>query len=265
MSQPSEYPTVVVTGDTGFIGRRTMAALRSLGLEAYGLRTNWPDLDLLVPGAVRTLLEVLQPSRIVHLAWAASSREDYRHDRQQGWWAERSLALITESLECGVAVTGVGSVAEVDVQDRSPYGRARAVLWKEVAAAATLNELAWARVHYAFDPEAGHPRLFQQLRDSRESESAAPVLLQTPQSTHDFVHVDDVGEALALSVAWEMSGLVEIGSGTAHSVEDVAKAMRGNYLVSSGISTSDGSSLVADITRLRALGWTPRRTLDFFE
>ena len=264
MSRRAEHFTVVVTGDTGFVGRRTMPALRSLGIEPYGLRSNWPDLDLLAPGAARKLLEALRPDRILHLAWSASSRQDYRYDPRQNDWAESSLALIEESLKCGVAITAVGSVAEVDVQDKSPYGQARVHLWREVAPAVALNELGWTRVHYAFDQEAGHPRLLRQLRDSREFESETLVVLQTPRSTHDFIHVGDVGEALALSIAREMSGLVEVGSGTLHSVEDMAKAMGGNYVVGTAVPPAMRSSPVADTTRLREVGWTPRRTLDFF-
>ncbi|QRK10078.1 NAD-dependent epimerase/dehydratase family protein [Archangium violaceum] len=91
-----------------------------------------------------------------------------------------------------------------------------------------------------------------------------PVLGDARRKTRDFVHVDDVVSALLLLAEAGQGGeAYNIGSGEESSMEDLVRLVgeatgRPATLEERPHITDDTYRLVADISRLRALGYAPR-------
>lgn len=97
-------------------------------------------------------------------------------------------------------------------------------------------------------------------------EGARPAIVHgTGRQTRDFVHVDDVTDALARSLEKGDGAVVNIGSGTATSVKDLWSTMAG----ASRLAPRESAGRPDDITRLAVsvvrariqLGWAPTVTL----
>jgi nucleoside-diphosphate-sugar epimerase len=86
-------------------------------------------------------------------------------------------------------------------------------------------------------------------------------------SQRDFLHVDDVGSALATLAKSEVQGPVNVASGAPtsvrHVVETLSRLMHKDDSVI--FSNADGvaDAVVADVTRLRdKVGWRPLQTFE---
>jgi nucleoside-diphosphate-sugar epimerase len=89
------------------------------------------------------------------------------------------------------------------------------------------------------------------------------------EQVRDFLHIDDVGRAIAMLATSELEGVVNVGSGDPVRVRDVvlaaARACGREDLVRLGAvppREGDPAFVCADVTRLRSTGWAPRFSLD---
>lgn len=110
-------------------------------------------------------------------------------------------------------------------------------------------------------PRYFFPALAARLR-GREPGGTFP--LRDGDSTRDFVHVDDVGEAVALLAdAAAPDGVFNVATGSETSVREAAAHL--GRLAGGLTPVNDGpagpaSRSAGDAARLRSLGWQPRRT-----
>ena len=72
----------------------------------------------------------------------------------------------------------------------------------------------------------------------------------------DYIHVNDVCRAIAYLIPTTFIGPIDIGTGEAISVMDIAKAMGRNLPIKED-TPGEPDSLCADTTQLRKLGWFP--------
>ena len=258
-----EHDRVLLTGDTGFVGSRFKTNWEELGNAALGLRECYPDLDLLSPGSIDRALEELSPDVVVHAAWSASGTVDYRESHLQPLWPAATTELINACLEKQIRVVVLGSIAEVEPSDITPYGQARQQLWRASSDIVSEGRVTWLRIHYAFDDAAGHPELFQLLKQSVDR-GGIPVTLQSPTARHDFIHVEDVASAISTAISSSLQGLIEVGTGVTQSVADVAEAMGVDFQSLDETHKTSLSTCAADPTRLLDEGWLPLNTLKFF-
>jgi nucleoside-diphosphate-sugar epimerase len=88
--------------------------------------------------------------------------------------------------------------------------------------------------------------------------------LRDGDSTRDFIHVDDVGEAVAFLADTSVpDGVYNVATGLETSVREAAEYL--GELAGRLTPVDDGTAAppnrsVGDAARLRSLGWTPRRT-----
>jgi nucleoside-diphosphate-sugar epimerase len=277
-----------VTGARGFIGRHVVQALATSGHDIHAVTSGnaavpntctWHRADLLDAAQRRALVTAARADALLHLAWHAKP-PDYWHDRSNLHWLAASLELVREFHEQGgTRVVAVGTCAEYDwshgrciervtpLAARSLYGVTKAACGTVLEAygdAAGLS-VAWARLFFLLGPHDSPvrlvPSIIERLRAGQPAHCRAGALLR------DFLYVGDAAAALAALVDSPVTGPVNIGSGTATRVGDLATAVarrlgRGDLLQVDDNAPED-AIVVADIGRLRdEVGWLPSVSLD---
>jgi nucleoside-diphosphate-sugar epimerase len=277
--------TVLVTGAGGFIGRHAVAALRARGYEVHAVGRHrpegvvWHEADLLAPGAAHAVAREVAASHLLHLAWNARPGAFWTAPDNTDWVAA-SLGLYRGFAEAGGRrFVGAGTCAEYDwsapILDEATtpccpatlYGAAKDALRRVLQAAATQDGIgfAWGRVFFVYGPHEAPPRLVPSvvvpLLEGREA-ACGPGL-----AARDFMHAEDVAGALVHLLDSEAVGPVNIASGACVPLRDVilalAEAIGRPDLVRLGArpAVDEPARLEASVARLRALGFTPRHTL----
>ena len=289
MTEPAR---ILVTGATGFLGRATLRALAGQGHEVIGTYRSrpapdapegviWAKADLTDPGDITALCETHRPSHLLGLAWymgpgAQGSVENFT-------WLARSVDLLGAFAAAGgQRVAFCGSCMEYDwrleepfVEDvssiaaQTEYGLAKSSLYRVFGSYCAKLGLsgAWGRPYFLYGPGEAPHRL------------AADVIISLLQGrealcTHglqkrDFLHVDDVADAM-IRLMWSgYEGPLNIGSGRAIAlkdlIEEAGRQIGRPELIRLGARETrpgDPGLVEADPARLReVLGWTPRYDL----
>lgn len=281
---------VLVSGATGFLGRHAVQALHARGYRVHGISRRpprddscvWHEADLLEGESVRGVLERVRPSHLLHLAW------ETRHDRY--WtspenlrWVEATAALCRQFHAAGGrrlvcagtcaeyswddAVLGGEPVHEYRTprQPAKPYGVAKNAAFERLTAycgSAGLS-LAWGRVFFPYGPGDQRPTLIPSI--IRALRAGRPALCTHGRQQRDFIHVADVGRAFAAMLGSEVTGPINIATGIATSIGEVAKQL-GSLLDRPDLirlgaleaRAEEPAYLVADVGRLRdEVGFVP--------
>ena len=287
-----------MTGAAGWLGsrlvRRLVTGAGDQPLQVYamvrpgGNRTRLDGLfgrievveaDLLDEAGLTRQLDVIRPDVCFHFAWYAVPGLYWRSpENLDSLRGSLSLALGLASLGCRRFV-GVGTSAEylpsgTPLSETSATGGnslyaasklAFQLLLAQVADAKRMRWL-WARVFYQYGPQEDGRRLVPSV--IRALLEGQPALLTPGEQARDFLHVDDVAGAIAAAAASELDGIVNIGSGQAVTVAEIARTigalMHRPDLIRLGARPADPSDppyVCADVTRLMSTGWRPTYNL----
>jgi nucleoside-diphosphate-sugar epimerase len=252
---------LLVTGSTGLIGSWALAQWPADGPQPVPVRRD--EVDLLVPGAAAELVERLRPRGVLHLAWSASGRSDYRTSPDNDRWVAASLELVDACRRHGSALWLTGTVVDDIEGAADAYTRSKAELRAKVSEAVDAGEIGWLRPAYVFDESRGRPALVAQATSAAARDE--PLELSTPDAVHDFVHAEDVGRAVALAVAEGCTGYLPVGSGRLRRVADLVTALGAQWRPGTQARPPTAhAEQAADITWLTRRGWAPTRTREFF-
>ncbi|HEX5759271.1 MAG TPA: NAD-dependent epimerase/dehydratase family protein [Thermoanaerobaculia bacterium] len=283
---------VLVTGVGGFLGGALARALLARGHQVAGTWVDapfhWPgvephEADVRDAARLREVMRETAPDAVVHLAGLSHVGESWT--RMPEYFQVNVLG--TENVLAAAAGgprVVVASSAEVYGQvpeDEQPIGEARPpaprtpyALTK--AAAERLALTRGAIVARSFNlvgagqsPSFALPAFAAQL--AAMAESGEPVLRVgnlTPR--RDFVHVEDGAEAFALLAERGEPGTVyNVASGCAPSMAEALARLIALAGVAARVEEDpervrpvDLPLLRGDASRLRGLGWSPRRGLD---
>jgi nucleoside-diphosphate-sugar epimerase len=283
---------VLVTGASGFVGRQTIRPLQERGFELHVAGRRAPaglpggiefhPADLLDCATHRPLLDRIRPTHLLHLAWYAEHGKFWEAP-ENALWLKATLSLVEAFCDAGgTRAVGAGSCAEYDwrfgllAEGETPespaslYGAAKLAAGRQSGALAAARgaRLAWGRIFFPYGPGEPEARLVPHVITS---------LLRGEEArcTHgrqfrDFMHVADVGEALAALLDSPVAGAVNLGSGIPVAVGDVAARIASLLgrpdLLRLGAIPDQGNParmVVASVQRLATeVGWHPRRTLD---
>jgi UDP-glucose 4-epimerase len=272
MASSPEHPlTYLVTGGTGFIGRRFLSMSAGESVVAPGRSGVWVagrivdegSFDLADVEKYRRLFKEYSPEVLVHLAWQGLpdySAENSLHNLEMG------LRLIDCAVKSGVrriVVAGSGweygtrsGPLREDDEPESPSVFAAHKLALFHAADAMCREkgteLAWLRIFFSYGPGQRKQSLIPSVVNSiRRGESPT---LRTPGALSDFIHVDDVVRILrAVSVPGGPAGIINAGTGRATAAFEVARLVAGAMRSPIHIPEPDVvSGSWADPTRLRS-------------
>lgn len=279
---------IAVTGASGFIGRHALAAVCAAGHEVHVLGRQdarqsgvlFHLCDLMDAESVQSVLAAIRPEGLLHLAWYAEPGRFWTAPENLDWLAA-SLALARAFAEAGgKRLVVAGSCAEYDwssplldeavtpLYPATLYGQAKAALFERLLTEAPELglSLGWGRIFFPYGPDDRPERLIgtliAALLESRDADFSAGT------QERDFIHVADVGAALAVLLASDIEGAVNIGSGEATAVrsfiEEAAGLARNNvnlHFSNRPLPPTEPPRLVAATRRLYGeLGFVPRFT-----
>lgn len=291
---------VLVTGATGFLARPAVSALHERGFEVHGLARNvaddvidgievdhWHAVDLLDADGAATVVRAIEPTHTLHLAWCTEHGR-FWDDPANDAWTAASLRLVDDVSAAGGQrfvmsgscaqydwsddALGTGGVAREHTTPRHPatrYGAAKESVSRQIDARSPDGlSVATGLVFVPYGPHE-HP---DRLVASVARRLLAGTVAETTAGTNrrDFVHVTDAGRALVALLDSDVTGAVNIGSGVATPIAEVARAIariidREDRLHIGALPDRSGepASLVADVTRLRdEVGFSAELDLD---
>lgn len=278
---------ILVTGATGFIGSAFSRLALSRGHTVCGmmLPTEMPPVHVPVSNRMIWLkgtlaempwreIENFKPDVCVHFAWIATPGiylESPENENYLRW----SLDLVHRLRGIGTDhIVGVGTCIEYRItdaplsEDTTPvdpttlYSRCKNALRESLEAEARRDgwSFCWGRVFYPYGVGEHPARLCSSLiQKIRRGEKLA---LKTPHSTKDYIYIDDLAEAILLTVETRFTGTINWGTGQGLSVRHIADrvaAMLGHPELVEEVTPPENDPLgfvVADADRLKQLGWT---------
>ena len=234
-------------------------------------------LDLLWPEAAAAQVALWRPSHLVHLAWTTTPGR-YADDPANHDWVEASLALLRAFAAAGGRHAFMaGSCAEYDwrqgaldedataLRPASRYGRCKAalaLLALDLAGVLGLT-LAWGRIHFPYGPGDRPGRLVPQLLDCLLD--GRPAATGPGEVARDFIHVDDLADAIVLLLASGHHGALDLCSGRSTRIGEIALQLgrltgREPLLRIGALPARPGEPqcLSGAPRTLRRLGWAPR-------
>ncbi len=287
---------VLLTGAAGFIGSHVARLLMREGHETYAiLRQNsnvWRlqdivhkltvvSCDLSDVKALTPHLSRIKPDACLHLAWYAEPGQ-YLHSVENLNSLTASLGLASDLARLGcLRFVATGSCFEYDttpgyLSETSPtkpdslYAASKLAveLVSEQLAKMTGMSVAWARLFYQYGPFEDRRRLVPSVISSLLRGEKARI--SPGDQVRDFLHVEDVAEAIWAVASNDLRGPVNVGSGEPVTVRAIAERIGAILgcpdLLDVGAlpyAPSDPMFVCADNRRLReGTRWAPQYDLD---
>ena len=283
---------ILLTGPTGFIGPAFIRRAWSRGHQIAGLIIPSESIPSDLP-ATRDLLwlrgtlqeapwqEILafHPDVCVHMAWITTPGV-YLESPENLRFLQASITFLRRLREIGVRhVFGLGTCVEyritneplseetTPVNPTTTYARCKNELRQTMESDAHQHNFAfcWGRVFYPYGPREHPSRLCSSIIQKLTREET--IVLKTPDSTKDYIYIEDLADALLLVLEKKFSGTINLGTGIGLSVREIARTigeMMGKAHLIQEASPPEIDPLgyvVADPSRLHQLGWRPAYNL----
>lgn len=244
---------VVVTGGTGFLGRRLVALMKERGYaDVLGLGRR--DFDMVRVSEIERMYESVRPQVVIHLAAVVGGIGANRAHPGRFFYenAIMGIELMEKGRLAGVEkFVAVGTICaypkftpvpfrEEDLwggypeETNAPYGLAKKMML--VQGQAYRQEYGFNAIYLLpvnlygpgdnFNPETSHviPALIRKCVEAREAGSDEVVVWGDGSPTREFLYVDDAAEAVLLAAErYDGSEPVNIGAGSEISIRDLAR------------------------------------------
>jgi UDP-glucose 4-epimerase len=279
---------VLITGITGFIGKSLSGQLPQgheyfiLARRLQGIPSSFKVIlgDINDLSAVKEQIKNIKPDVCVHLAWEDLPDYGYEASAKNLKNGTALFHFLVKECACRKIISAgscweygknFGPCAETDAVSQGSYfvwaKRALCDLGLSLVREEKIDFI-WLRLFFVYGPRqrsaALIPTLTQALKNNENPQ------LRTPLDANDFVHVDDVAQALVRSIVNEIpSGIYNVGSGISVPVWRVcalieeALKMNTRYFESlKKASSSQKADFWAD-TKLssRVLNWQAKKDL----
>jgi len=283
---------ILLTGPTGFVGSAFTRLALSRGHQVAGLVIPSESVPTDLPAGKDllwlrgTLTEApwgeiaeFAPDVCLHTAWITTPGI-YLESPENMRFKNDSLQFLSKVQELGAGyIFSLGTCVEYKItheplsEDRTPvdptttYARCKNELRLEMEAKARAGGFGfcWGRVFYPYGPREHPSRLCSSIIEKlRRNEK---IVLKTPKSTKDYIYIEDLAEALLTVLDKQYRGTINLGTGIGVSVGEIAQAlgaMMGKPQLIEEANPPQVDPLgyvVADVSRLRGLGWKPAHDL----
>lgn len=291
-SRPSR---VFITGATGFVGSHLTRHIAAEGHEVLALARPSSDSgplgelggrvtllrgDLAEADALAVPLRAFAPDVCLDCAWgdARSGDTPSTHVASLG----NALRLVELALDVGCPrylhagtcfeyAPGDAPHTEGDpAEPHTPYGACKHAARTAIELIARRTgrlSVAWPRIFYVYGPHEAPGRLVPAvIRGLLAGERTATT---AGEQVRDYAHVEDVASAMWAVARSDLTGPVNIATGRAVAVREIIETIgrlvgRADLLDIGALPyrPEEPPAVRADTSRLRALGWRPRFTLE---
>ena len=284
---------ILLTGATGFIGANFLRQAIARGHQVAALASPDKPLpknlaagkDLIwLPGTLANApwkeIAAFGAETCVHCAWITTPGI-YLESPENLRFLEDSLTFLRRVRETGAKhIVGLGTCVEYRIgreilsEDRTPvapttvYARCKNDLRIALETDAKANHFSscWARVFYPYGPGEHPARLCSSIIQKLARDEK--IILKTPGSTKDYIFIEDLAAALLAVVEKKFHGSINLGTGTGTTVREIAETLA-RLMGKAGMieeinppATDPLGYVVADATKLKALGWRPKFTME---
>lgn len=277
---------VIVTGATGFIGQWCVRGLLARGWHVctisskanqapYSSQITPIQADLLNSHEHERVIKTAAASHLLHLSWCVE-HSSFKTTRENIQHLTASIEFIKKFAELGGhRVVTAGSCMEYlwepgQLREEAPchpdtlYGICKHQLYQTMAQIAPILGLSYAcgRIFFLYGPNENKSRFISSLIVSLLRGEKAHC--KSANLRRDFLHVEDVADALVSLLLSERQGALNIGSGRATSLSSITsylgKQLGKSHLIKLSQAASRPLSFSADITNLQSL-WQPKISL----
>jgi nucleoside-diphosphate-sugar epimerase len=282
---------VLVTGATGFIGSHTLGPLLQRGYEVHAVSSKagpgavsvtWHQADLFDSASSSRLLEEVRPTHLLHLAWYVVPGKLISSELNFDW-VRSSIELMKRFQQLGGRrIVMPGSSYEYDWsygychETRTPtvpntvYGACKHALDAMAQAFCQSHALsyAWPRVFFLYGPNEHPDRLVSSV--IRSLLNGQEARCSHGRQIRDYLHVQDVADAIVSVFDSTVEGPINVGAGTAVTLRDmivtIGRSLGREDLLRLGAIPSranDAPLVLADIARLTTeVKWQPKYSLE---
>jgi nucleoside-diphosphate-sugar epimerase len=283
---------ILVTGATGFIGSTFSRLALSHGHSIGGMMLPTEKMPVGLGANERMMwfkgtlaeppwqeLEKFTPDACVHFAWIATPGiylESPENENYFGW----SREFVRRVREYGAQrIVAAGTCIEYRIsneklsEDKTPvepttnYAR-----WKDALRVALEEDskkngfqFAWTRVFYPYGVGEHPARLCSAI--IQKLGRGERIELKTPNSTKDYIYIEDLASAFLTVLEKQFQGTINLGTGIGITVKEIAQTVgqmmnRAELVKEMNPPQVDPLGyVVADVSKLRGLGWTPEHDL----
>jgi nucleoside-diphosphate-sugar epimerase len=281
---------ILVTGITGFIGQRLLPQMSSTDQVFVVCRNPLSGLpanvsvvvgDLNEPAELFEKLKVIRPDVCINLAWQGIPNYGFDISRVN---LDQSAVLWRHLVEeCGCSkIVSMGSCWEygklfgvcrendnVSIDSYFTWAKHSLADFGAMLAAKYKITFIWTRIFYAYGPGQRASSLIPMMAEALKNNEKP--MIKTPSNANDFIHVDDIAEALAMFIHKNVpTGVYNLGSGQSVSIwkvcEYLEQAMGLKLLQSKELQElkiQPTADFWADMSKsTSALGWSPKINIE---
>jgi nucleoside-diphosphate-sugar epimerase len=227
---------IVVTGHQGFIGSNLVSHLDKLNHTVIGidLKSNQNILNCELPAC----------DLVIHLAGVGGVRESLA-DPQKYWInnIEGTVRILKHYAATRVLVASSSSQYEPYL---NPYAAS-----KHIIESIPHDNVCFMRLHTVYGPSPRKDMFFDKLLNG--------TLEYVTDHTRDFIHIDDVCDAIGLLMNSPITGPIDVGTGISVSIRDISP----NLPLTTGLP-GERQHTLANITKLASLGFISKYTVNTF-
>jgi nucleoside-diphosphate-sugar epimerase len=227
---------ILITGHRGFIGSNLKSHLEKLNHTVLGV-------DLKSSQDILTC-DFPQCDIVIHLAGIGGVRESF-NDPEKYWTTnvEGTKRVLNFYKNTRVLVAGSSSQYEPHL---NPYAATKHVIEK-----IPHENSCFMRLHTVYGSKPRANMFFDRLINE--------TLEYVTDHERDFIHVDDVCDAITLLINSNVVGPIDIGTGVPIKVKDIRPDLPINYN-----TPFERKKTLADISVLKSLGFSPKNSVKEF-